>query len=139
EQYGTMENLYEHIDEMNKSKRKENLINEKETAFLSKKLAQINIDAPIEVTVEETDYNGKDMKKLISLYKEMDFKSHLEKLDTSEYMETLGESKQVAEYELVTEITADLFANTTALYLEMLDSNYHQADIVSVAWGTDEK
>ena len=139
EQYGTMENLYEHIDEMNKSKRKENLINEKETAFLSKKLAQINIDAPIEVTVEETDYNGKDMEKLISFYKEMDFRSHLEKLDTSEYMETLGETKQVAEYEFVTEITADLFANTTALYLEMLDSNYHQADIVSVAWGTDEK
>ena len=78
EQYGTMENLYEHIDEMNKSKRKENLINEKETAFLSKKLAQINIDAPIAVTVEETDYNGKDMEKVISFYKEMDFKSHLE-------------------------------------------------------------
>lgn len=139
EQYGTMENLYEHIDEMNKSKRKENLINEKETAFLSKKLAQINIDAPIEVTVEETDYNGKDMEKLIEFYKEMDFRSHLEKLDTSEYMEKLGETKQEVEYEFVSEITADLFANTTALYLEMLDSNYHQADIVSVAWGTDEK
>lgn len=139
EQYGTMENLYEHIDEMNKSKRKENLINEKETAFLSKKLAQINIDAPIEVKVEETDYNGKDMEKLIDFYKDMDFKSHLEKLDTSEYMEALGETKHEVAFEFVTEITEDLFADTTALYFEMLDSNYHQAEIVSVAWGTDEK
>ena len=139
EEYDTIENLYEHVDEMKKSKRKENLINEKDIAFLSKKLATINIEAPIEVTVEETDYNGKDMEKLIDFYKDMDFKSHLEKLDTSEYMEALGETKHEVEYEFVTDITADLFADTTAIYIEMLDPNYHQADIVSVAWGTDEK
>ena len=139
EEYDTIENLYEHVDEMKKSKRKENLINEKDIALLSKKLATINIEAPIEVTVEETDYNGKDMEKLIEFYKDMDFKSHLEKLDTSEYMEALGETKHEVEYEFVTEITADLFADTTALYIETLDPNYHQADIVSVAWGTDEQ
>ena len=139
-QYDTMENLYEHIDEMNKSKRKENLINEKETAFLSKKLAQINTDAPIEVDVQEVDYNGRDMEKLIAFYKEMDFNSHLEKLDTSEYMDGLSEeSVHEVTFEVVEEITADMFGNQSALYLEMLDKNYHQAPIEAVAWGTDEQ
>ncbi len=139
EEYDTIENLYEHIDEMKKSKRKENLINEKETALLSKKLATINIEAPIEVTVTDAAFNGKDMEKLIGFYKDMDFKSHLEKLDTSEYMETLGETKHEIEYEWVETISSEMFAETTALYFEMLDPNYHQAEIVAVAWGTGEK
>ena len=139
EEYDTIENLYEHIDEMKKSKRKENLINEKETALLSKKLATINIEAPIEVTVTDAVFNGKDMEKLIGFYKDMDFKSHLEKLDTSEYMETLGETKPEIEYEWVETISSEMFAETTALYVEMLDPNYHQAEIVAVAWGTGEK
>lgn len=139
EEYDTIENLYENIDDMKKSKRKENLINEKETAFLSKKLATINTEAPIEVTVEDTDYPGKDTEKLIAFYKDMDFKSHLERLDTSEYMDTLAESKHEVEYEYVEELTDEMFAETTAIYLEMLDDNYHTAAIEAVAWGTDEK
>src|SRR5690625_83472 len=141
EQYDTMENLYEHIDEMNKSKRKENLINEKETAFLSKKLAQIDTDAPIEITANELDYPGKDIEKLITFYKEMDFSSHLQKLDTDAYMESLGERPEEKEiqYEVVEEITSEMFADQTVIYLEMLEENYHKADIEAVAWGDDEK
>lgn len=139
EKYGTMENLYEHIDEMNKSKRKENLINEKETAFLSRELAQIDLEAPIEVSVDELDYAGKEIEKLIAFYKEMDFNSHLKKLDTSAYMDSLGEDKVEINYEFVEEITAEMFEEKTALYLEMLEENYHQAPIEAVAWGTEEK
>ncbi len=140
DQYDTMENLYDHIDEMNPSKRKENLINEKDTAFLSKKLAQINTEAPIEVSVEEVDYTGRDMEKLIDFYKEMDFKSHLERLDTTEYMDLLSdEAKHEVEYTFVEEITPEMFTEQSALYLEMLADNYHQAPIEAVAWGTDEQ
>ena len=141
EKYGTMEKVYENIDEMNKSKRKENLINEKEIAFLSQKLAQINTDSPIEMTVEDLAYSGKDIEKLIEFYKEMDFNSHLEKLDTEAYMDHLGEQPESKEinYEWVEEITADMFADQSALYLEMLDEDYHEAEIHAVAWGNDEK
>ena len=139
EEYDTMENLYEHVDEMNKSKRKENLINEKETAFLSRQLAQIDTEAPIAVGVKDVDYDGRNMEKLIAFYQEMDFKSHLEKLDTSEYMDMLEEDAHDIEYEFVETITADMFSETTAIYFEMLDENYHTAPIEAVAWGTDEK
>lgn len=139
EQYDTMENLYENIDDMKKSKRKENLINQKETAFLSRKLATINTEAPIEVTVEDTNYPGKNTEKLIAFYKDMDFKSHLERLDTAEYMETLDQSEHQVEYEYVEELTDEMFKSVTAMYLELLDSNYHVAPIEAVAWGDNEK
>jgi len=141
DQYDTMENMYEHIDEMNQTKRKENLINEKETALLSQKLAQIDTDSPIEITPSELDYNGANTEELIAFYKEMDFNSHLEKLDTEAYMENLagGDAAKEINFEFVDDITADMFPGKSALYLEMFADNYHQADIVSVAWGDAEK
>src|SRR5699024_11515649 len=63
------------------------------------------------------------------------------KLDTIEYMERLGDQPKEKEiqYEVVDEMTAEMFAEETVLYLEMLDENYHQAKIETVAWGNAEK
>ena len=56
-------------------------------------------------------------------------------------MESLGERPEEKEiqYEVVEEITAEMFADQTVLYLEMLEENYHKAEIEAVAWGDDEK
>ncbi|API89100.1 DNA polymerase I [Marinilactibacillus sp. 15R] len=138
-EYHSIEELYENIDGMKQSKRKENLINEKETAFLSKKLATIDIKAPIKIAVQDLDYTGMNMEKLISFYKEMDFQSHLNKLDTEEYMEQLAEEVEKIDYEYVKEIKPDMFKTDMALYIEMLGDNYHHSEIVSVGWGNDQK
>lgn len=137
-EYHSIEELYEKIDEMKKSKRKENLINEKETAMLSKKLATIDVNAPIEITLQELAYAGMNMEDLIAFYKEMDFQSHLNKLDTAEYMEQLADEVDDIEYQYVHEITDDMFEPDMALYIEMLDDNYHQSEIVSVGWGNEK-
>src|SRR5699024_1818928 len=59
-QYGTLDGIYKNIDEMKKSKMKENLIREKEIAYLCQDLAEIRKDAPVEITLEETEWTGKD-------------------------------------------------------------------------------
>ncbi|WP_027107708.1 DNA polymerase I [Lacticigenium naphthae] len=137
-EYETIENLYEHIDEMKKSKRKENLINEKETAFLSKRLATIDTDAPIDVELDALNYSGKNMEKLIAFYKEMDFKSHLKKIDSSEY-NTEKEELETVHYSMIEEITPEMFTGKTALYIEMFDDNYHLSPIQAIAWGNETK
>lgn len=137
-EYNTVEELYERIDEMKASKRKENLINEKETALLSKKLAQIDIDSPIEISLNDLNYSGRNMEELISFYKEMDFNSHLEKLDTSEYFDEIDEEMEEVHYQFVEKITEDMFEDNMAIYTEMLDANYHQAKIEIVAWGNQQ-
>lgn len=138
-EYGSVENVYENIDEMKKSKRKEYLINEKETAFLSKQLATIDVKAPITIEINDLEYSGRNMEELISFYKEMDFNSHLQKLDTSEYMEQLAEDLTEVEYAFVEEIDSSLFSEGMSLYIEMLSENYHHSDIVAIAWGDQEK
>ena len=49
---------------MKKSKLKENLINDKELAFLSKKLARINVESPLEITLDDTLRKEQDVDAL---------------------------------------------------------------------------
>ncbi|SDQ50339.1 DNA polymerase I [Carnobacterium viridans] len=137
-EYGSVEGIYENIDLLKKSKMKENLINEKETALLSKRLATIDTDSPIKVGVEELSFNGPNMEKLISFYKEMDFNSHLSKLDTAEYDAEQNSQKEAILYTIVTEITESMFNNNMALYVEILGDNYHTSPIFCIGWGDDE-
>lgn len=53
QKYGSVEDLYEHVDEMKKSKLKENLINDKDKAFLAKKLATIDRDSPVTIGIDD--------------------------------------------------------------------------------------
>ena len=53
-QFDTVEGVYEHLDEISGKKLKEKLQNSKEDALMSKELATINVDSPIEVKLEDT-------------------------------------------------------------------------------------
>lgn len=135
-QYGSVEGVYENIDEMKKSKMKENLINDKEQAFLSKRLATIEVNAPVEVNVEDLAYEGKNLEKLVPFYKEMDFKQFLAKLDiTEEPVEMEDILFEVVEDQL----TNEMFTDDMALYVEMMEDNYHTSPIVGLAWGNNKK
>lgn len=136
DQFGSLDALYEQIDELKPSKMKENLIEQEEVARLSKKLATINREAPLQITVDDLEYPGKDLEKLIDFYKEMDFDSHLSKLDISD-LDT--EKEEEISYRWVTEISEDMLQNQQAVYGEMLDANYHRADIECVAWGDSDQ
>ena len=54
--YDTCEGIYEHIDEI-KGKLKERLINDKESCFLSKKLATIKTDVDIDLDIDDFKLN----------------------------------------------------------------------------------
>ena len=70
-----VEGIYEHVEEMKKSKLKDNLIQDKELAFLSKTLARIDITSPLEITVADTLRKEENVEELIAFYKEMSFQS----------------------------------------------------------------
>ncbi|MGO2853719.1 MAG: 5'-3' exonuclease, partial [Tetragenococcus koreensis] len=115
-EYGSVEGVYQNIDQMKQSKMKENLIHDKDTALLSKKLATINTSAPIDVSIDSLKYEGNDLEKLVPFYKEMNFRSFLEKLDVDE------EDNQMDDilFETVEEPTKEMFTDDMALYVEML-------------------
>ncbi|MGX7014552.1 DNA polymerase I [Vagococcus silagei] len=136
-EYQTVEGVYEHVDEMKKSKMKENLINEKEIALMSKRLATINTNSPIEIAVSDLDYSGKNFEKLIAFYKEMDFNSFLAKLDTTDADVPVTPREEIT-YEVVEKIESAMLSSDMVFHIEMLDENYHTSDIVAVAWGNDK-
>ena len=70
QEYGSVENLYDHVDEMKKSKLKENLIAGKDNALLGKKLATINCDSPVEVTLDDLSYEGSNIMTSVALFKD---------------------------------------------------------------------
>lgn len=73
-QYGSIENLYEHIDDL-KGKQKEKLIENKEQVILSKKLATINIDVPIDQDYSDLVRKTPNETELDIILNELEFKN----------------------------------------------------------------
>ena len=130
-EYGSLENLYENIDQLKASKMKENLINDKDKAFLSKTLATINTQAPIEIGLDDLVYKGPQIETLSKFYDEMGFKQLKDQLGTGQEP---VEVKPI-EFTKVTEVTADMLAPEQFFYFEILGDNYHKEEIVGLAWG----
>ena len=78
-EYHTIDNLYKNIDNL-KGKIKENLLNDKESAYKSLELATIYLNVPIEVNLEKIVYKGSNEEELNSLLKELEFTSLFNKM-----------------------------------------------------------
>ncbi|MBN2589806.1 MAG: DNA polymerase I [Sedimentisphaerales bacterium] len=72
QKYGTLENLYEHVDEI-KSKRGDNLRNFKDKALLSRELVTIKTDVPIEVDYKKFELQKYDEAELVKIFNELGF------------------------------------------------------------------
>lgn len=78
-EYKSIENLYEHIDEI-KGSTKTKLENDKESAYLSKQLATININIPVEIESDEFLLKDFDNAKLNEFFIEHNMMSLVKKL-----------------------------------------------------------
>ena len=137
QKYGSVEELYKHVDEMKKSKLKENLINDKDKAFLAKKLATIDRTSPVEVTLKDTEIKDPDYEKLRNLYEKLGFKKFLAQLDQNKDAQSENTSAEDYQYVELTEDNAKELANISekeiSFYLEMIGDNYHLAPFAGFA------
>ncbi|HEL0570337.1 TPA: DNA polymerase I [Streptococcus equi subsp. zooepidemicus] len=130
-EYGSLEGIYQHVDSFKPSKMKENLLHDKEQAFLSKTLATINTSAPIAIGLEDIVYQGPDLDRLSQFYDEMDFVQLKNALASQLPQEPVAEIA----YQEVTDIRADMFSDDTVFYFEALRDNYHREELIGFAWG----
>lgn len=77
--YGTLDHIYDHIDEL-KGAQKTNLEQGKDLALLSRQLATIWCDAPIELDWDEADVNRTDLAAVATKLREFEFHSLLRRL-----------------------------------------------------------
>jgi DNA polymerase-1 len=80
--YGTIQNLYSRLSEI-KGKVRENLERDRENAFLSRELAIIKTDIPLDIRLDEMTKTGGDPQTLAALLEEFGFKSLVQRLDTA--------------------------------------------------------
>ena len=79
--YGTMENLFEHTHEL-KGKMREKVEANKELGLLSKELATIMLDCPVEFHEEDYLLNHPDLQKTNEIFKELEFRRIADSLPT---------------------------------------------------------
>ena len=124
QEYESLENVYENIENI-KGSTKEKLINGKDSAFMSKKIATIYKDVPINVDFEEFKYNGPKEDDLIEIFEELEFFSFLKKLKKVEN----DNLKVKTIYDIDSLVLDDLIS----LYIEVSDINYHKGSIVGLS------
>ena len=72
-EYGSLEGLIENVDEL-KGKIKEKIIENKDLGFLSKKLATIITDVPVEYNFDDLKISEPNNDKILSIFDELEFK-----------------------------------------------------------------
>lgn len=128
-EFETLENLLRSIEQVNGKKLKEKLEDFKEQALMSKLLATIERKAPVEIKLDQIKYSGFDHEKVFTLFKELGFQSLLDKLG-DEVTESVHQALDDIDYIVPNEISSDIFADHNYFYVEILDDNYHFADII---------
>ena len=82
--YGTIKNLYKKIDEGTddlKGKQKESIVNNKEMAFISRQLGEIDVNVPLEDTLDTLKVEEWDKEKVLELFKVCNFKKYIERFN----------------------------------------------------------
>lgn len=122
-QYGSMENLYEHLDDL-KGKQKENLINFKEQAFMSKMLATIIVDAPVDFDAESLVLEDADGDALKEVFSELEFRRLAERYLGEEIKPTNVSTSQMDLFSAPADDTTEEEEETTWKTLENTDHKY---------------
>ena len=100
-EFGSIENIYDNIDQIPNEKLKEKLLADKDNALLSKKLVTILIDVPVDASIADFERKEVDKTKLESIFKELEFTGLLKKIggDADAPIKTTERKK---EYDLIT-------------------------------------
>ncbi|WP_431027492.1 DNA polymerase I [Lysinibacillus sp. LZ02] len=128
-EYGSVESLYVAIDAMKASKMKEKLVANEEQAHMSKKLATIYTEAPVEIGLGELNYPGPNEEELLTVWKELGFKSLIEK---SDFQGDQGEQAEIT-VEIVNDVTATMLANRMAVHVELENEHYHGCEVFGMS------
>jgi len=135
-EYETVEGVLAHTEDL-KGKMKEKVEAHKEDAIMSKKLATIYREVPLENQTDELSYNGYDKSALAQSFRKLEFKSLIERL---ELPEAEAEGAASATYEIImvdaetdsSQLKAAL-AHSESVYIEAYGENPHHSQLLGLA------
>lgn len=135
-EYKTVENVLDNIDNISGKKLKERLAEGKEDALLSKELATIFTEVPVENKLEDLTFSENRSKKK-ELFEKLEFVSFLKKLAENDDVDVDGKEEKKLEIINADEKTELSFENSS-LHIECFTEDYHNSDVVNIAVYKDE-
>ncbi|MDR0817381.1 MAG: DNA polymerase I [Clostridiales Family XIII bacterium] len=81
-EFGSIENLVEHSDEISKEKLRQKIEEYAQQALMSKRLATIVTNVPVEFSLESLKREEPDLEKLVAIYTKLEFNNFLKKLNS---------------------------------------------------------
>lgn len=151
--YPSVEEILEHIDEMPGAKLQERLRENRDLALLSKQLATIHRDVPLDCTVTDLEYAGYDAKSLQKMFQKLEFQSLVDKItreiDSSSTDGAVNDTEVASSLSnipvTVVETASDLetlwneLPSPIGLIADMDSKDYQTANILGLALGSEER
>lgn len=136
-QYGSVEGVLEHVEEL-KGKMKENIQTHADSARMSKKIATIFREVPLDKGWDDLSYDGFDPTATKAMFQKLEFKSLLERLDLSGAREEAAEPAAELEVKVLDAAGADelveALPRVTALHVEAIGDNPHEGKVAGAAF-----
>lgn len=121
ETYGSIDEIYAHIGEISKKSIRESLEQNRDLADLSKTLATIEMDAPINFTLEQAKMSDIYTDEAYAFFQELEFKNMLSKFKGKDDSVALPECKIVSDMQEVEKIFAGLADKKIVAFVRLED------------------
>ena len=112
QKYQSINNLYKQIEDGTsdiKGKQLQNLTENKELAYLSRTLGEINLQVPIEDTLESLKVEEWDKQKVLELFEKLNFKRYIERFNLDGEVQIEKNDNQIAnEYKIIDKTIDDI-------------------------------
>ena len=131
QEYGSLEGIYDNIDSI-KGKTKEKLETDRDNAFMSKEIATIYKEVPLNINFEEIKYKGIDEAKLGDIFESLEFYSLLKNFEHKKIV------KDNIDFTLVSDKSQLLLGDEVSIYVEIDNENYHKGNILGIALSDKE-
>ena len=129
QEYGSVENIYVNLDKI-KGKLFDKLNEGKDSAFMSKQLATIYKEVPINLDFNDVVYKGAN-NKLKEIYERLEFYSFMKNIN-------LDIKNDEIKLNIINDLSLINVKNPIAVYLEVDNVNYHKAKIIGMGIYNDE-
>ncbi|TCS96727.1 DNA polymerase I [Hazenella coriacea] len=145
-QFPSVEEVLDHIDELPGKKLKEKVEEHQEQALLSKQLATIRTDVPLNYRLDELAFPSMDLDKVIPLFKKLEFKSLIQRFSKEQVDQEEAPEKKLESisYESVEVSRVNDYANLLtcgelALFVETTAPNPHRSKMIGLCLSDGEK
>ena len=124
-EYDNLDNLYNHIDEIKGATNKK-LVDGKDSAFISREIATIYKEVPVDINFEDILFNINYSVELMELYKELEFNNLIKKMYIKINVEKVA-------FDIIKDINNFSVNDDVSIYVDIDGDNYHNSKLLGIA------